>query len=195
MQRRILLLAFGLLALFRGQSAFGASTIRHTESEAKETELATYEYENLFAKRTFPYVMERDHDEITSKIDGEIVHSMTQTKDGCLTVIKPPHSITITHIIFDEKVFELPDGARTQGEILEIIPRTNSVVNREETFVEVEKVGNLTRYIYVTMRKKHRDVSVKVYRPDSRLPVLIQFERIEADKEKTLEQVVLTRTN
>jgi hypothetical protein len=172
MKRRDFLTASGLVLSGTALASIPNAPLKPLAVESDKEE-AHFVREDMLRGERAPYHMYRDHDEITARMQGELVLTMLQSPDGGTTVVQLPNSPIITQILFGIPVFSLPDGTKAYGEIREF--NEEELLSRSITMIDVMVDRSWRTYIQQTEWEDFLEITTHMYRPDSRLPLAFEY--------------------
>ena len=135
----------------------------------------------------------RHGDEFTILQGDTVTQTVTQSKDGRITVYATPGYAFKHRWSFEQKVFELPDGGTAAGSIEQLDPRGKRIGEPQDVFVEVEKSDIFARFIFGIEYGIIRNSISFVYRGRSRLPYLVQMETLNTWSDTLLERQIFQR--
>jgi hypothetical protein len=193
MKRRDIL-TFGSLMI----SVPSFAAVDPTPSLGKMPEHEQFHYEMVSSARAGAVrcMLRREGNEITTTAYGRVQTVVTESADGSVAVEKKPASFVATKIAFEGTVFGLSHGESKEGVTLDVGATTGNPLSAERPiFVEVEKDGWQTKYFYTVPGRLERVATVKVYGPLSRLPLLVEIQRISNETNEILGGIILKRVN
>ncbi len=158
------------------------------EQKLFDEETAIYEQTTFDSTRTILQMRQREGNVITTSINGNVVQTMTQSPDGRVTTVIRPDMPYVFKIVFEQPVFQLPDGSFAQGKQLAVSYDGVTILDESDIFVKVEREGFMSTYTYTVMGDRGISSHTAKYRNNSRLPESAEQIQIE---EKVITSYIL----
>jgi hypothetical protein len=190
--KRRLVLAYGGMAAIPSFAALAPLTSREKIPNIEECW-----YDGRTSERpgvTMRFFYRREDDKVTVMIGGQIESIITESSDGSSVLVTHPGKFVAKKFSFNGKIYGLPHGGHQEGVVLDVSSTAEIPLSPEfPVFVDVEVVGRETKYFYTIPGTQARFAFVRVFRSNSRLPYLVETQRIDNATNEILDGSVLKR--